>query len=146
MIYGCNSKSKSQIENEDVGNIAFVNRVDTTVLTNNFNLIDSTHEKASDCSDWNLTKLEVIQVLRLSTVIDTPSDLHYLYYVMPCEITGDMLIGKNEYSYSINGGSYLSISNSDTTFYLGCISEECKNLFITQGGDPERDLFDEEYQ
>ncbi|MGE7776361.1 hypothetical protein ACQKLP_16655 [Chitinophaga sp. NPDC101104] len=91
------------------------------------------------CKNWSLTHESIETILKNGAPIDM-HDFSYLYYVLPCEVKGSVEIDRELYSYSINAGSFFTISNDDTTNFYGCNAPTCKKFFLMQGGDPKRDI------
>jgi len=91
------------------------------------------------CKEWNLSPSSIVTILRNGQVINT-HDFSYLYYVLPCEVKGEVEIDSSLYTYKINAGSFFVLSNADTTYYFGCNNEKCRKFFLMPGGNPKRDL------
>ncbi len=104
-------------------------------------LKDSTSEYKEACVNWRLDEEEITKIFTMSRVI-SGSEMHDLYYDLPCRIHGEVRIGKVLFNFMINGGSFAYVYNSNQNFYLGCSQEKCKDLFIEQGGNIERDVPD----
>ncbi|SHN46173.1 N-acetylmuramoyl-L-alanine amidase [Chitinophaga sp. CF418] len=93
----------------------------------------------SKCKDWTLDSASIVKMIRNSYPINS-HDFMYLYNVLECELTGKIAINNVPYKIVINAGSYFKLFGNDTTYIFGCSSENCKQFFLKQGGDPERDL------
>lgn len=91
------------------------------------------------CKDWKLNKKDIVQIMRSSVPINN-HDFMYLYDVLPCLVEGTLQTGGKKYTYSVNAGSFMTLSNGDTTYYYGCSAKECEKYFLTTGGDPARDM------
>ncbi|WP_126246351.1 hypothetical protein [Chitinophaga rhizosphaerae] len=91
------------------------------------------------CKNWSLTNESIETILKNGDPIDM-HDFSYLYYVLPCEVKGSVEIDRKLFSYSINAGSFFTISNDDTTNFYGCNAPACKKFFLMEGGDPKRDI------
>lgn len=111
-------------------------KIDTTAT-----LKDSTSEYKEACIQWKLDEEEIIKIFVLSKII-SGSEIHDLYYDLPCRINGEVRIGKVLFNFIINGGSFVYVYNFDQKFYLGCSQEKCKEFFIEQGGNMARDVPD----
>jgi hypothetical protein len=96
-------------------------------------------EMSVKCKDWNLSDHQISKIIKDGHSINM-HDFSYLYYVLPCEIDGEISIDGAIYRYKLNAGSFFTISNSDTTYYFGCDDKKSKGLFLMTGGDPGRDL------
>lgn len=92
-----------------------------------------------ECKKWKLTAASIKDILKNGAPISM-HELSYLYYVLPCEVKGLIEIDSALFSYSVNAGSYFTISNKDTTFFYGCNASACKKYFLMEGGDPKRDI------
>ena len=110
------------------------------VLTVNKTIVeDSTNEYMNECDTWNLSKNDIKEIINISHYISN-EEKHYLYYVMPCEISGEIIVNNISFNFIINAGSTMYLYNADTAYYLGCSSEDCSRFFVLPGGDPDRDL------
>lgn len=92
--------------------------------------IASTGEDMGDkCDKWDLNKTNIEKILKASKPIST-HEWHYLYDVIPCYYYGEVKINKQVFSYSINAGSFINISNADTGFLLGCTDKKLEKYFL----------------
>lgn len=91
------------------------------------------------CNDWMLDSADIVNVMHHSHSIDQ-TEFSYLYYVLPCEINGLVLVDGKKYLYKVNGGSFFSIVTRDAEFYFGCSADVCSQWFVETGGDVKRDL------
>lgn len=111
---------------------------DTTILRVEKVHADTTDLKFYDkCIDWSLSKKQIKEVLGLSKVI-TGHEFHYLYYVLPCHLEGELTMNGVEYEFNLNSGSFIHLQSSDTSFYMGCADKKCEPFFLEKGG-----VFDE---
>jgi hypothetical protein len=85
------------------------------------------------CSMWTLSKNDIKTIMRFLKPIDN-HEFHYVYYVLPCEMTGLMEIDNQKFTYVVNAGAYMKLRNSDTTFTYGCESKRCNKYFLVKGG------------
>ncbi len=108
-------------------------------IENRVVITDSSSEYQNKCLKWKLSEEQIIQIFRMSMKI-SGSEMHDLYYDLPCRITGQILINKKLFNFIINGGSFAYVFNSIENFYLGCSGERCKKYFIVQGGNQQRDV------
>jgi hypothetical protein len=92
-----------------------------------------------ECKRWSLSAGSIETIFKNGEPINM-HDFSYLYYVLPCEVKGSVEIDSALYSYSVNAGSYFTISNEDTTYFYGCNSPVCRKFFLMEGGDPKRDI------
>jgi hypothetical protein len=104
-------------------------------------LKDSASEYRQMCAQWTLNNEQVLEIVGMSKII-SGSEMHDLYYDLPCRFNSKIEIKGREYNVIINGGSFLYIYNELQQFYLGCSSDECKKYFLEQGGDRNRDIPD----
>ncbi|RPE09007.1 hypothetical protein EGT74_18525 [Chitinophaga lutea] len=93
----------------------------------------------NECKRWSLSAGSIETIFKNGEPINM-HDFSYLYYVLPCEVRGAVEIDSALYSYTVNAGSYFTISNEDTTYFYGCNSPVCKKFFLMEGGDPRRDI------
>ncbi len=84
---------------------------------------------------WSLSQKDIDEIIKLSSEI-TENELHFSYPVTPCniEVKGYEYKDKN-YNLSINGGSYISLSNGKNNILLGCDSPACKKYFLQPKGE-----------
>jgi hypothetical protein len=102
---------------------------------------DTRSEFATKCVAWKISSLDLLSVLKLSKVIDG-SEVHDLYYDLPCRIHGEILLSGEKYKFILNGGSFVYVYNQHDRFYLGCADERCRPFFVVQGGNIQRDVPD----
>lgn len=105
----------------------------TNAAISNINTSQKTH--AADtvdynniCNDWTIDSTTAATLLPNFKPING-QDWHYFYDVLPCEVTGSLLVSGVEYNFSINAGSYLVLYNSQNNFYYGC--DSCKDHFLS---------------
>jgi len=108
---------------------------------NDMSLKESNDEELiKECNNWGLSKEQVLEIIRLSKRIDGHT-WSYLYDVMPCRISGELIWHSIRYKYRINAGSFIYMKPEDGEgFLMGCSSDSCKSFFLRQGGDIKRDL------
>ncbi|MEZ2445887.1 hypothetical protein AB6805_29435 [Chitinophaga sp. RCC_12] len=102
-------------------------------------LNDSTSDDAiiTRCKEWSLSSTAITTIFKHGRPISM-HDFHYLYYVLPCEVKGIVQIDSSMYKYSVNAGSFFTISNRDTTCYFECNSPRCGKFFLMAGEDTEQ--------
>lgn len=88
------------------------------------------------CKYWTLSEAEIISIIRNSELI-TGTEWHYLYSHLPCNYTGALEQNNCNFEFAINGGSWLTISNSDTSLIYGDASGIHKHLFMDEVWNPE---------
>jgi hypothetical protein len=93
------------------------------------------NEYFKSCKTWTLSKSDIKNMIRFLKPIDR-HEFSYVYYVLPCEITGLIEIDNQKFAYAINAGAYMKSTNSDTTFTYGCNSKYCNKYFLVEGGTP----------
>lgn len=103
----------------------------------NFDSIEN--EFYSKCKNWELNALTVKEILKRVVPI-TSHELHYLYYVLPCEMKGKLKINEEVFDYTLNAGSFVTLSNSDTTLIFGIKGKATEKFFLVNGGDSGNDL------
>lgn len=102
-------------------------------------LTDASSEYSSACSGWRVSAGEAVEIFKLSKLI-SGSEMHDLYYDLPCRLKGTLLINREEYRFIMNAGSFTFVFRDENRFYLGCADNACKPFFIVQGGNLERDV------
>jgi hypothetical protein len=117
---------------------------------NNFNHADIfeilNHKKTNDypssetdttiCMTWTLTAKHIEQIIKDSELISGP-DWHHLFEHLPCSITGQLKQKDRTFEFQINGGSWLTVMNNDTTIYFGYFKPDSDDLFISRPMDIE---------
>lgn len=91
------------------------------------------NEYLRKCETWELRESDIKRIVRFLKPIDQ-HDFSYLYYVLPCEFNGEIEVDNQTYSYVINAGAFMKLTNTDTTFIYGCDSRKCNKFFLVEGG------------
>jgi len=86
------------------------------------------------CDTWNIDRKAIYYIFRHAEVIKT-LDLHDVYSTYLCYETGKAKIDGKIYQYSINGGSWFTLSTKDTTYYYGCAQDSSTNKYFLSGID-----------
>lgn len=81
------------------------------------------------CSKWDLTEDEMEMVLKDSEVINK-SEWHYQFSFFKCQYTGQIKQADKMYDFSVNAGSWFSVSNKDSTTLYGSFNKKHETLFI----------------
>jgi len=82
------------------------------------------------CQNWKLDFKDVKAAFILSKPIDS-SVLHYQFYQLPCEITGEAVLKGKPIGFTLNAGSYFIIEgNNKNSYYSGCSTNQCKRFFL----------------
>lgn len=102
-------------------------------------VISDDAEYKSRCENWNLREADIVKIVRKSKVI-TGSDVHDLYYRLPCVYNVHLNINGIAYSMEVNAGSFMYLHNAEQSSYLGCSDEACTKYFIETDGDLGRDI------
>lgn len=147
LMFACNSKGvdgakepqETRIENVQetavVESQPFSDKDSIQILKVSDVKIEKDAKEFSDkCKSWNLNSDSIIKIVRLSERI-SGEDMHHLYYRLPCEINGKLKWGSRTYDFMINAGSFLHLSSTDTSFYLGCSKKECQQYFLMSSED-----------
>ena len=82
----------------------------------------------SICNNWQLTSAQIEQIIQILKPING-SQMHYEFGQYPCYYNGVINLLDNKVKFSINSGSWLSIT-SDTTIYYGDVEGKLKELFL----------------
>lgn len=82
------------------------------------------------CTQWAFNKDDVRRIFSLSNVI-SGEQKHDLYYDVPCEISGKIIIDKQPYDFIINAASHIELIDAKGQYSsLGCNVDECTYLFL----------------
>ena len=114
-------------------------RKDVSIISINKEDTKEDDEFRTSCEKWTLDKAAIMKIVALSKPISS-HDFMYLYYVLPCEIKGKLVVDNTTYDYIINAGSFMKLSYGDTTYYYDCSDKEIEKYFLSKGGNPKRDL------
>ncbi len=90
---------------------------------------NSSFDNIDICTKWGLTKDEMKMVLKDSRVING-SEWHYLFSVYKCQYTGQIKQADKAYDFSVNAGSWFSVSDNDSTARYGNFNKKHDVLFI----------------
>ncbi len=93
-------------------------------------------EFVEKCDSWDLSKKDVVEIIKLSKKIDE-TEKHHFYYELPCNFEGEIEIEGATYSYEINAGSTFYLETPNGRDLYGCSSEECDQYFLLSGGNEE---------
>ncbi|MBB3696460.1 hypothetical protein KMW28_10280 [Flammeovirga yaeyamensis] len=83
----------------------------------------------SVCEKWNLGHAQIQRIIKDAQSISGP-EWHHSFGHYPCEIEGKLSQGENEFTYSINSGSWLTVSSSDTTLMFGSFNKNYNKYFL----------------
>lgn len=90
------------------------------------------HESAdsiyTECKEWQLSNSDIERILQLLTPING-SQWHYEFGQYPCYYNGKLNQHGNNFEFSINSGSWLTIT-SDTTIFYGDVKGKLTELFL----------------
>lgn len=106
-------------------------KIKSAEATNDYPSSDS---DTSYCTDWKLTKADITLIIKSMSPIHN-SDWHYLYAQLPCVYSGTLEQDGQDFAFEINGGSWVSIQQSDAFKLYGDVSGDLKNLFIVEAGN-----------
>lgn len=107
-------------------------------LNENFEIINlkksndypSSIQDTTECVDWKLNETEIKEILNNVKPI-SGRDWHNFYGHWNCCMNADLIQNETVYKMSVNAGAWLTISNSDTTFYFGDLTETYEKLFLS---------------
>lgn len=86
---------------------------------------------ASGCEGWFLNEEQIKEIIHESKPIDGFT-FSYFFDVLPCEYVGKLITNDScKMDFTINAGSYILVSNNDTSMYLGYYGNE-KYFIISQ--------------
>ena len=109
-----------------------------TIDKENTRIASTGEDLGIKCDKWNLDKTSIEKIIKISKPI-SGEEWHHLYDVWPCYHVGEVNINGKEFSYSVNGGSYIFISSSDTTFLYGCTDKRYEKYFLSKVWNPEKE-------
>ncbi len=92
----------------------------------------------TQCDNWLLTIPQVDELLGQLEPI-SGEDWHHLFEHLPCQIFGQVDQRGVSYCFSINGGSWATVTSHDTTLYFGDLKGEYKNLFLRTAWNPDQE-------
>jgi hypothetical protein len=90
------------------------------------------------CSGWTLDANEIKRIIKGIEPLDAHV-WHHAYDVYPCIVDGQLKQGNIKYNFSINAGSYLTISNKDTTLLFGDEEKKFEKVFLSSRWTEEDD-------
>jgi hypothetical protein len=90
----------------------------------------SSMEDTSICKSWSLSEGDIEKIFQNSKPLSGP-DWHHLFDHLPCAITGRLIQNDKTYDFSINGGSWLTVSNSDTSLMFANFNNINESLFLS---------------
>lgn len=100
----------------------------------------SSQEDISQIKHWKLSKKDVLEIINHSEKIN-PTDLHYAYSNLPCEIEATIKSNGKMNKITINAGGYYYLDND----IYGCKTSKCYEFFpkIASQGDDAEDVKNE---
>lgn len=99
-----------------------------------------TRPYAEVCKDWTLNQEDVLGLLPHFKPINSV-EWHHRYDVLQCAVQGTVLIDSVEYTFSINAGSYLSLSDGKGTYIYGCDEDNCEGMFLSSPWQDDEDAY-----
>ena len=105
---------------------------DKVFTIDSFRSSNSANSSAKDslmCDGWKLNEVEIRQVLASAKAI-TGQERHYYFAVLPCDLEGHILQGDQKYGLYLNGGAWIGISDSDSTWLFGNFERSLDHLFV----------------
>lgn len=95
--------------------------------------IISSELENENCPDWNPKKDQILDVIHKMKLQEHGAvqveDL--FYHRKKCRIRGELLIDSMRLKYYLYATGYISLSNKDTSFFLGCESKDCEDFFLS---------------
>ncbi|MBX3254197.1 MAG: hypothetical protein KF862_08665 [Chitinophagaceae bacterium] len=88
------------------------------------------------CQQWNLTSNVIREIISERKKI-SKFDFSYLYEVLPCSYTGQVLINEKKFGFEINAGAYLILNQGRNYFYYDCSGKRAKKYFIVLPATPD---------
>jgi len=98
-------------------------------ITRNLNAHSSSNDTL-ECVGWTLTQEQCSKVLAGSSPISGP-EWHHSFDVLPCQVEGELSQGGSLFRFSINAGSWFSVSCGDTSLLFGDMDMRLKELFVS---------------
>ncbi len=90
------------------------------------------------CNNWLLSLPQISELISQLTPL-SGEDWHHLFEHLPCQVVGELDQDGVSYSFSINGGSWSTVTSKDTTIYFGDVTGRFKSSFITAAWNPEEE-------
>lgn len=82
---------------------------------------ESPYPNEDKCKSWSLPRKNILLELIFSlTPQPNPYAVNTAFSYYKCKISGELKKGGIQYTYYFNAGGFVELTNSDTTFYLGC--------------------------
>ncbi len=125
---GChNNTNHSTVKEESVFN--FDLKKDFKITS--YQKIIETYPKSdlSACENWTIEKQDLRKIMQSMKSIQG-EEWHHSFDHLPCEITGELIQNNNIFKYSINSGSWISISTLDTTIWFGDVDKLNEVVFM----------------
>lgn len=91
----------------------------------------SSLDDPSICEGWELDEKVISQILKSSRVMEG-SEWHHIFDHLPCNHQAVIGQGNQEYKLSLNGGSWMSISNSDSSMLMGVFDKKFDQYFLSE--------------
>lgn len=86
------------------------------------------------CSSWTVSKMEIEKIIKNSEPIDgTTWDLSFL--VLTCTKSVSVVQNGQQFNVEINGASFFSVNNGDTTVLFGDYKKSDRKYFIEAPAD-----------
>lgn len=139
LMISCSTGTNEEVRNEAIQSakinsltkpIQFDTLVDFTVISliNTSDYPSSANETLM-CVDWSLSKEQVKSIIQSAQLIDG-HQWHYLFSHLPCQAKGQITQNQQTFEFAINGGSWMTIGNSDSTIMLGLFDKKYDSLFL----------------
>lgn len=91
---------------------------------------ETTDEMLSMCDNWQLTSSQIEHIIRTLKPING-SQWNYEFGQYPCYYSGTINQNRNKVKFSINSGSWFTVT-SDTTIYYGDVKGRLVELFLDE--------------
>jgi len=98
----------------------------------------SSARDSSSCVTWRLSEQQCLAAMSSMEPI-SGEDWHHLFAHLACQVTGKIEQANAEFFFSVNAGSWASVTDSFTTQYFGDLKGYQKALFISSAWDPEKE-------
>ena len=106
------------------------NRAFEVVSLNKSSEYPSSQIDASICEGWVLSQENIQLIIREARLIST-SEWHILFDHLPCVMNGTLEQSGSKFEFSVNAGSWLKVSSSDTTLLFANFKKEYEKYFLS---------------
>jgi hypothetical protein len=103
-------------------------------LVNSGITTQSSAQDTTVCTGWTIAIKDIPELIKECKTI-TGQEWHHMFDVLPCIISGQLKQNGQSFKLEINGGSWMSVTVSDTTILLGNYRKHDEKYFISKVWD-----------